>query len=89
MKKTLAGFTLSSVILVFTAAPSAHADDSALPHQQVIAAIQTAISAYPGQVQEVDVEKKSGKMVVEVKITGSDGKEKELQIDPEKNQVIR
>lgn len=89
MKKNSIGISFAGFAMLAAVAPSVQADDAALPHQQLIAAIQTAIAAHPGQIQEVDVEKKSGKTVVEVTITGNDGKKKELTVDPEKNQVVR
>lgn len=90
MIKISTSFMSGGAALLLLAAPlTCAADDEAIPQEQLIKAIQTAVTAYPGNVQEADVEKKNGKRIVEVKITGADGKEKEISVDVEKNQVMK
>lgn len=85
MKKTLA--TLG---LLLAAALPSWAADKGLPADQLIAAIQAAVAAQPGQVKEVDVdEKRNNRVVVKVEIVAPDGKEHEVRIDPATRQVVR
>ncbi len=76
-------------LALFLTAGAAIANDEALPAKQVIAAIQAAVAARPGLVKEVEVERERGRLIVEVKIVGADGKSTEVRIDPQSNQVIR
>ena len=79
----------ASVALLFLISPLSHAaDEKGRPAQLVIAAIQTAIASTPGQVKEVEVDDKNGRVVVEVTIVGSNGREKEIVVNPETNQVM-
>jgi uncharacterized membrane protein YkoI len=55
----------------------------------VIAAIQTAVAANPGLIEEVDVDREGGRLIVEVKIINADGRQIEVKVDPEENEVIR
>lgn len=59
-----------------------------LPAQQVISAIQTAVSYYPGQVKEMDVDKEHGRFVVEVEIENDKGNDKKIKVDAADNKVI-
>jgi hypothetical protein len=68
---------------------SAFAKDEGLPADRVIAAIQTAVTAHPGQITEVEVEREGGRLIVEIEIRSTDGKKMEVKVDPEKNAVIR
>jgi uncharacterized membrane protein YkoI len=78
----------AALAFALNAAP-AFAEDKVLPAQQVIAAIQTATAAAPGQIHEVEVERKNGRLLVEVTVVGSDGKKREILVDPQNNQVVR
>lgn len=89
MKRFVPAYLTGSIAVFMLAAPIAHADDASIPVQQLMTAVQTAVSAYPGNIQEVDVEDKKGRKVVEVTIRGTDGKDKELSVDVEKNEVIK
>ena len=75
-------------LLSFTCGANA-ADSEALPHQTVISAIQTAMQTYPGRIKEVEVDRKQGRLVVEVNIIDDSGKSRKVTVDPEKNQVVR
>lgn len=68
---------------------SAVAKDEGLPADRVIAAIQTAVAAHPGQITEVDVEREGGRLIVEIEIRSADGKKIEVKVDPEQNAVLR
>jgi uncharacterized membrane protein YkoI len=87
MKVTYIRF-ISSVLVLLAASTLAHADDK-LPAKQVIAAIQTAVAAFPGQIKEVEVEQKGGQRIVEVRIENDKGNDETIKVDPEKNQVIK
>lgn len=85
MRKTL----LAAAILCGSALP-AFAADKGLPADQLIAAIQAAVAAHPGQVKEVEVDEKRGnKVEVKVEIVSADGKDHEVRIDPATRQVVR
>lgn len=68
---------------------SVSADVRGLPADKVIAAIQTAVAVYPGLIKEVEVERKHGRLIVEVKIIRSDGAKVEVKVDPENNALLR
>jgi uncharacterized membrane protein YkoI len=91
MRTIAQGIIVTGVAFFFTVGtPSVFADnEKALPAEQVIAAIRTAVTAHPGQIKEVEVECKDDRMVVEVEIVDADGKKWEVFVDPEKNEVIR
>lgn len=85
MRKTL----LATAFLLASAVP-AFAADRGLPADQLIAAIQAAVAAHPGQVKEVEVdEKRNNKVTVKVEIVAADGKEHEIRVDPATRQVVR
>lgn len=67
---------------------SAVAQDKALPPEQVIAAIQTAVASNPGLIKEVEVEREGGRLIVEVEIVTTDGRKTEIKVDPERNERL-
>jgi len=74
---------------VMLAPASAFAKDESLPQDQLIAAIKTAVAAFPGNVHQVEVERKlGGEVVVEVDIVDAKGKKREVRVDPVKNAVL-
>ena len=74
---------------VMLAPASALAKDESLPQDQLIAAIKTAVAAHPGNVHQVEVERKlGGEVVVEVDIVDANGKKREVRVDPAKNLVL-
>jgi hypothetical protein len=88
MKKILT-LTLSSAAL-FLAAPAFADADKGLPADQVIAAIQAAVAAHPGQVKEVEVkDRRNQAAIVEVEIVAADGKKHEVKVDTATRQVVR
>ena len=80
---------LTAVLLAVAAAGPALAADKGLPADQVIAAVQAAVAARPGNVKDVEVDEKRKGAVVKVEIVGADGKEHEVRIDPATRQVVR
>nr|WP_314623214.1 PepSY domain-containing protein [uncultured Noviherbaspirillum sp.] len=74
---------------LFAVAPHSYAaDEKGLPASQLIAAIQSATASTPGNVKEVEVDTHNGQVVIEVTIVGSDGREKEIKVNPANNQVV-
>ena len=63
--------------------------DEVLPVTQLVAAIQAAVAAQPGNVKDVEVKKKRDKLLVEVEIYGADGKKHEIMVDGQTAQVVR
>ena len=53
----------------------------ALPAEQVIASIRTAVAARPGRVLEVEAESEKGKTLCEVEVLADDGKTYEVGVD--------
>jgi uncharacterized membrane protein YkoI len=80
--------TMASFFVLFAASTLAHAEDK-LPAKQVIAAIQTAVAAYPGQIKDVDIGKEDGKGIVQVKIENKKGDDETIKVDAENNKVIK
>ena len=78
-----------TAILVFVSLGNAFANDEGLPPDRVISAIQAAVAVNPGLIKEVEVEREGGRLVVEIKMIGTDGRETELKVDPATNQVMR
>lgn len=68
---------------------SVFACEEGLPADLVIAAIETAIAANPGLIEEIEVEREDNKLIIEVKIIDADRKKTKVKVDPEKNKVIR
>lgn len=60
----------------------------AIPAEQVITSIRTAIAAKPGNVIEVEAEKEAGKTICEVEILAQDGKTYEVAVDVSTNTVV-
>ena len=53
------------------------------------AAIEIALTAMPGEVQEIELENEDGKMMYEIEIlAAADGQEMEIEIDAETGEVI-
>ncbi len=60
----------------------------AIPAEQVIASIKTAIAAKPGDVRAVEIENERGKSICEVEILASDGKTYEVEVDVATSTVV-
>lgn len=89
MKNILA---LTAASAAFALATPAFADsDKGLPADQVIAAIQAAVAAHPGQVKDVEVKDRRNNQaaIVEVEIVAADGKKHEVKVDAASRQVVR
>jgi uncharacterized membrane protein YkoI len=61
----------------------------AITADQMIASIKTAVTAKPGKVREVEVEKEGDKTICEVEILGQDGKAYDVRVDVATNTVIK
>ena len=61
---------------------------AALPVEQVIASIRTAVAQKPGRVLEVEGETERGKTLCEVLILGDDGKRYEVSVDVATNKAV-
>jgi len=61
---------------------------AAIPAKQVIASITTAVSAKPGDVRAVEVEKKGDKLSCEVEVLAQDGKTYEVEVDVATETII-
>ena len=61
---------------------------AAVPAEQVIASIRTAVAAKPGDVRAVETENEDGKTICEVEVLAQDGKTYEVEVDVETNTVI-
>jgi uncharacterized membrane protein YkoI len=61
---------------------------AAVPAEQVIASIRTAVAAKPGDVRAVETENENGKTICEVEVLAQDGKTYEVEVDVETNTVI-
>ncbi|MDQ3815663.1 MAG: hypothetical protein M3347_17250 [Armatimonadota bacterium] len=60
----------------------------ALPAEQVIASIRTAVAAKPGRVMEVEAEREKGTAYCEVKVLADDGKTYEVAVDVAANKAV-
>ena len=92
MRAIKQGLLIGSVALAsagFASLSLAADEDKGLPAEQVTAAIEAAVSANPGNIKDVEIDEKDKRLIVEVTIVGSDGKEKEVKVDPQNNEVIR
>jgi lipopolysaccharide export LptBFGC system permease protein LptF len=67
---------------------SAQKAKAAIPAEQVIVSIRTAIAAKPGNLLGVEVENKGGKTLCEVEILTPDGKTYEVEVDVVNNAVV-
>ncbi len=61
---------------------------AALPVEQVIASIHTAVAAKPGDVLAVEAEVEDGKTLCEVEILAQDRKTYEVEVDVATNTVV-
>jgi uncharacterized membrane protein YkoI len=61
---------------------------AALPAEQVIESIRTAVAAKPGNVRAVEVEKNGEKAICEVEVLTQDGKTYEVEVDVATNTII-
>lgn len=61
---------------------------AAVPAEQVIASIRTAIAAQPGDVRAVEIENERGKSLCEIEILAPNGKTYEVEVDVATNTVI-
>lgn len=87
--KNLLTLTLASAGFLL-AAPAFADSDKGLPADQVIAAIQTAVAAQPGQVKDVEVDdRRNQAAVVEVEIVAADGKKHKVKVDSGTRQVMK
>lgn len=90
MNRLIKGLVASGAVWLMVASPAAKAADSErLPSEKVIAAIQAAVAAHPGEVKEVEVDERRGRLLIEVTIIGADGVKKEVQIDPATNKIAK
>ena len=89
MRKTT--FAASCISLALAAGSTAWAadKDETLPVTQLVAAIQAAVAAHPGNVKEVEVKKQKDRMLVEVEIYAADGKKQDVKVDAQTSQVVR
>lgn len=87
--RTMTKPAMLAAIALLLAFGNVFANDHGLPAERVIAAIQTAVAASPGLVREVEVDRRGGRLIVEVEIINADGKKTEVKVDPENNQVMR
>ena len=60
----------------------------AIPADQVIASLKTAIAAKPGNVRAVEAENGGGKPLCEVEVLAEDGKTYEVEVDVATNTVV-
>ncbi len=88
MHKSLVA-SLFALGLLSSGASFAADKDETLPVTQLVAAIQAAVAAHPGNVKEVEVKKQKDRMLVEVEIYGADGKKQEIKVDGQTAQVVR
>jgi len=60
----------------------------ALPADQMIASIRTAVAAKPGNVLGVEAETENGKTHCDVEVLAADGKTYEVEVDVASNKVV-
>lgn len=65
------------------------ADQPALPAPVVVAAIEAAVDAYPGQVKAVAIDREEGRVVTQIVIVTAEGAERAVRVDAESGQVAR
>ena len=61
---------------------------TALPAEQVIASIRTAVAAKPGRVLKVEAESEDGKTLCEVEVLAENGKTYEVEVDVVTNKAL-
>lgn len=88
--KNIVALAAASTALAL-AGPAFADSDKGLPADQVIAAIQAAVAAHPGQVKDVEVKDRRNNQaaIVEVEIIAADGKKHEVKVDAASRQVVR
>jgi uncharacterized membrane protein YkoI len=90
--KRVAGFALACLVVPagggFVFKAKGDDDKAAVPAEQVIASIRTAVAAKPGNVRAVETETEGGKTVCEVEILAEDGKTYEVEVDVATNAVV-
>ncbi|MDX9873503.1 MAG: PepSY domain-containing protein [Spongiibacteraceae bacterium] len=85
MKRIL---TIGACALLFSSVTFAFGDDDEkVSADALIKAVQTAVATYPGEISDVEVDKKRDKLVIEVEVVGADG-EREIHIDAATGEVI-
>ncbi len=62
---------------------------AAIPAEQIIVSVRTAIAARPGNVRAVEAENEAGKTICEVEILAQDGKTYEVAVDIATNTVVK
>ena len=94
--KRVIGLTLGCLLVLALAAggfgpkatgQSTKQTKAAVPAEQVIASIRTAVAAKPGDVHGVEIENEAGKTICEVEILAQDGKTYEVEVDVATNTV--
>jgi hypothetical protein len=81
--------TATVLLAAFALSTAAFAADKGLPAPQVIAAMQAAVAAHPGNVKEVEVDDKRKGTVVKVKIVDAQGTKHNVRVDAQTNQVMK
>ncbi len=86
----LVAVALSTGGLRITADVSGNQDTKmAISADQMIAAIKTATTAKPGNIQEVELDKEGDKIICEVEVLAQDGKVYDVRVDVATNTVIK
>lgn len=88
MLSALGGAVLLAVGLLGVKAGGDKDSKAALPVEQVIASIRTAVAAKPGDVLAVEAEVEDGKTLCEVEILAQDRKTYEVEVDVATNTVV-
>jgi len=65
-----------------------NARKAAVPVEQLITSIRTAVAAKPGDVRAVEIENEGGKNLCEVEILAQDGKTYEVEVDVATGTVV-
>lgn len=81
----LAGLVLAGGVAGAVSAQSA-VDATGLSEDQII---EIALSEIPGEVTEVEQERRRGQSIFEVEVTGEDGIEMELAIDAQTGEILK
>lgn len=78
-----------SVLVVSGVYVEAQNKDKAITAQQTISCINTAIAARAGMIENIDIEREGGRIVCEVEIVETDGRDYNVVVDVVDNKVIR
>jgi hypothetical protein len=62
---------------------------AALPVEQVITCLRTAVAAKPGRVVSIENETEKGRLICEVKVRADDGIAYEVEVDVALNKVLK